>query len=101
MIRAAKIDNNHKEIVNKLRQFPGISVISVAQLKNFCDICVGFKGKNYLYEIKCNKKKKLTQGELHFQFIWRGHIKTITSAEEILEEIEYFPKIKSYPFYDI
>lgn len=89
MLRAAKIDSNHAEIVRQLKMLTGISVYSVAQLKKFCDIIVGFKGKNYLFEIKKGHKSKLTPGETLFQQNWEGQVKTITSVDEVLSEIGF------------
>jgi hypothetical protein len=89
MLRAAKIDSNHAEIVRELKQLPGISVYSTAQLKKFCDIIVGFRNKNYLFEIKVDSKKKLTEGESLFQQNWMGQVNTVTCVEEILEIIGF------------
>jgi hypothetical protein len=88
MIRAAKIDGNHAEIVRQLKCIPGVSVKSVAQLKKFCDILVGYKNKNFLFEIKKDKKKKLTEGEDKFQSEWTGQVDTVTSVEEILKVMQ-------------
>jgi hypothetical protein len=88
MIRAAKIDCNHAQIVKQLRCFPHITVVSVAQLKKFCDIIVGSGGKNYLFEIKKDKKAKLTEGEAKFQSTWKGQVHTVTSVSEILSIIQ-------------
>lgn len=87
MIVAAKVDANQKEIVKKLRMYPGVSVHHAHQLKKFCDLVVGFRGANYLFEIKKNKKQKLTEGEKEFQEKWRGQVNTVDSAEEILKII--------------
>jgi hypothetical protein len=84
MRRAAKSDKNQPGIVKTLRQIPGLSVLDIHQLKNCCDILVGFQGRNYLFEIKSDKKKKLTVGEKNFQDRWAGQIHTICSAKDIL-----------------
>lgn len=77
MQRAARLDANHKEIEYALT-LSGAVVISLAQLKNRCDMLVGHKGKLYLMEIKSFEipkrieitdqwlKKKLTAGEREF-----------------------------------
>jgi hypothetical protein len=84
MITKAKIDSNHAQIVKDLKCIPGVSVHSVAQLKRFCDIVVGFRGKNYLFEIKKNKKSKLTDGEKVFSDHWTGQINVITCTSDAL-----------------
>jgi hypothetical protein len=87
MIRAARIDTNHKEIVDKLRCIPNVSVRSVAQLKGFCDIIVGYRGRNYLFEIKKDGKSKLTDKEKIFQDTWHGQVLTIYNIDDILKLI--------------
>jgi hypothetical protein len=87
MLTKAKIDSNHADIVKQLRSIPGVSVHSVAQLKNFCDIIVGVRGKNYLFEIKKDNKSKLTEGEEKFQKSWFGNVHTVSSCEQILKII--------------
>jgi len=84
MIRAAKIDSNQAEIVTQLRSIPGISVRSVAQLKGFCDIIVGYKNQNFLFEIKQTEKSQLTFKEKLFHRQWKGQVKTVTNVEQIL-----------------
>ena len=88
MLRSAKIDSNQKEIVRQLRCIPHISVYSTAQLKKFCDIVVGYCGRNYLFEIKKDKKSKLTDGESKFQDGWKGQVNIVTSVDEILKIIQ-------------
>jgi hypothetical protein len=62
-LRNAKVDNNQKEIVTALRRC-GAIVKHVHQLKKLFDILVYFNGKTYSVEIKQDKKKSLTPGEL-------------------------------------
>ena len=50
-----RIDANQPEIVDGLRRI-GATVRSTATIGiGFPDICVGFRGKNYLFEIKDGK----------------------------------------------
>ena len=62
MRRAARIDNNQKEIVKSLRDIPSVTVAT-----NHDDILVGFEGKTYWYEIKSqralNKDGKVRENE--------------------------------------
>ena len=95
----AKVDANHPEIVKELRKHHGITVKSVAQIKGFCDIIVGYKGKNYLYEIKDPSKppsaRKLTEKEKTFHNEWKGHIKIALTTEFILKDIGYVADINT------
>ena len=87
-----KTDNNQKGIVDKLRKFEGVTVRSVSDIKKFCDIIVGYEGKNYLFELKTDNKKKLTEGEKEFQENWKGQINTVISIVEILQIIGWQKK---------
>lgn len=83
-----KVDNNQKEIVDALRQIPGLTVKSTAALgKGFPDIAVGYKGRNYFFEIKATHKDTLTPDEEKWHGFWRGHVQVARSAREILESL--------------
>jgi Holliday junction resolvase len=62
-MRYAKVDNNQPEIVKALRRC-GAVVKHVHTVKNLFDIIVYYQGKTYCVEIKQDKKKKLTKGEM-------------------------------------
>lgn len=91
--RNARVDGNHREIINALESIPGISVKSVATIKKFVDIIVGYKGRNFLFELKDPKKppsaRKLTPGEKEFQEKWTGQSQVALSVEEILQVIGF------------
>ena len=81
---AARVDANQAEIVRALRAI-GASILYVHQLKGCFDILVGYRGKDYKFEIKASEKEKLTPGEAEFQRTWRGspyHI--VTSREQAI-----------------
>lgn len=68
---ARKIDNNHTEIVNLLRQ-SHCSVLNLFRVGDNCpDLLIGYRGKNYLAEVK-SEKGKLTEGQREFMRLWRG-----------------------------
>lgn len=76
MRRIARTDANQKPIVEGLREI-GASVAITSQLgTGFPDIVVGYKGRNYLIEIKDGDKppsqRKLTEDEVDFENKWRG-----------------------------
>jgi hypothetical protein len=66
MRRAARVDENQKEIVEALRKL-GAVVIHTHTLKNAFDVLVAYAGKLHIMEIKNPKqppsKRKLTEGE--------------------------------------
>jgi Holliday junction resolvase len=81
-MRNAKTDANHKAIVQELRAY-GVSVYNTHTVgQGFPDIVCGFMGKNYLFEIKRDKKAKLTDPEERFAIGWKGQYHVITSAYE-------------------
>jgi hypothetical protein len=86
-----RIDDNQKVIVKQLRNY-GCSVLSIASIGNGApDIIVGFKGNNYLFELKDSSKpksaQKLTADEIAFAGSWRGQIHTANNLETILRII--------------
>lgn len=89
--RAAKVDANQAEVVAKLRAL-GVSVQSIAPLgKGVPDLLLGFRGRNYLIELKdgslCPSARKLTAHEEKWADTWRGQVATCGSWEEIAELI--------------
>ena len=87
MIR--RTDANHKEIVDSIRKIPSLSVFSTHMVgKGFPDIVIGYKGINYLVEIKDGAKtksqKKLTEDEIRFHQSWFGQINVCECVEDVL-----------------
>lgn len=81
-------DTNHPNIVLALRQV-GCSVADTAALGHgFPDLVVGFRGKNFLLEVKDGSlppsRRKLTTDESAFHENWRGQIFVVTSVEEAI-----------------
>jgi len=92
MRRAAKIDSNQQQIVKALRKIPGVSVAVTSQLgKGYPDLNIGYKGKNYLVELKDGNKvksqQKLTEDETEWHNNWKGHVIVCNSLDQIIEEI--------------
>lgn len=82
-MKAAKIDNNQREIVEALRGI-GASVEITSQVgKGFPDLAVGFRGNTYLLEVK-GPKGKLTPDQVRFHQAWNGHIAVVRTVDEAL-----------------
>lgn len=84
-----RTDRNHAEIIKALRKIPNLSVFSTHEVgKGFPDIVIGYKGVNYLIEIKDGNKplsaRKLTDSEVKFHQDWRGQIKIVNNLDEVL-----------------
>lgn len=88
MRRAAKIDANQVEIVKALRSV-GASVQSLASTGKGCpDLLVGFRGVNYLLEVKdgekVKSKRKLTPDQVEWHDSWRGRVYVVENVEQAL-----------------
>lgn len=88
---ARKVDSNQKKIVQQLRKI-GVSVYVTSMVgKGFPDLVCGFRGKNYLLELKDGAKsksrKRLTPDERKFFQIWNGEVFKVENFDEILEII--------------
>ena len=93
MRRAAKVDDNHTEIIEALRML-GCSVVSLAAVGNGVpDILVGRAetGRNYLLEIKDGSKspsrRKLTKDQVEFLGMWKGHAVVVCDVYEAMEAV--------------
>lgn len=91
MRRAAKVDANQAEIVEILR-WSGATVELLHQVGGGCpDLLVGFRGRNYLLEVKDGSRKpserRLTEAEIYWHDNWRGQVAIVNSADEALEAI--------------
>jgi Holliday junction resolvase len=91
MRRAAKIDDNQTEIVNALRKVGACVFSTAGQAKGFPDLVVGFKGVNYLLEVKDSNKpssaQALTPDQVKFHAMWVGQIAVVNSVEQALKAI--------------
>lgn len=88
MRRAAKVDANHRALVDALRRL-GASVVSLAAVgRGVPDLLVGWRGRNFLLEVKDGDKapsrRRLTPDELAFQDAWRGQVATVENLDGAL-----------------
>ena len=89
----ARTDDNQPEIVKALRGHGATVAITAQAGSGFPDLVVGYKGKNYMMEIKDpskpNSDQKLTPDQVIFHAAWTGQIaviKTIAEAIELITE---------------
>lgn len=86
MRRAARTDANQTEIVAALRQV-GATVQLLHTVGHGCpDLLVGFRGQNYLFEIK-TAKGKMTGDEPEWHLAWRGNVHIVRSVDAALAAI--------------
>jgi hypothetical protein len=83
MRRASRVDQNHAEIVQALRDV-GCSVLSLASIgRGAPDLLCGYKGRNVLLEVK-KPKGKLNDQQQAFKATWRGDLCVVRSVDEAL-----------------
>lgn len=86
MRRAAKIDRNHVEIVAALRGV-GASVQDLAAVGKGCpDLLVGYRGHNYVLEVKTPKGTS-TPAQITWHADWRGVVHIVRSVDDALKII--------------
>lgn len=81
MRRAAKRDANERAIMEALTAV-GASVQPLSD-KGVPDLLVGWRGENYLMEVK-TKRGKLTDDQITWHDGWRGNVHIVKSVEEAL-----------------
>jgi predicted outer membrane protein len=82
---AKSVDANQKEIVRLLNEIPGMKAVVIGDP---VDVLVGYKAKNFLFEIKDGNKKdyehRYTQKQREFLKTWPGQVRVAKSFEEVL-----------------
>jgi len=83
---AARIDANQPGIVEGLRK-AGASVQTLGQVGDGCpDLLVGFRGVNYLMEIKDPdkppSKRRLNSKQQWWHEAWRGQVEKVETIEQ-------------------
>jgi len=90
--RAAKIDSNQPEIVDALRDIPGVTV-----QVSMDDILVGYNGKTHWFEIKEPgtvspktgqvRPSEIKSSQKDLMRTWTGHYAIVWNLDQILLEI--------------
>ena len=79
----SKTDGNQTEIVAALKK-AGASVLHLHTLRHGApDLCVGFRGRNYLMEIK-TERGRMTPDEYAFEQNWNGSYFLVRTVDEAL-----------------
>lgn len=90
MRRKGRVDGNQSTLVEQLRDIPGVSVCVTSSLGNgMTDLVVGFRGANYLIEVKDGSLppsgQKLTSDEIKFRDTWKGQYSVCNCLDDILK----------------
>lgn len=95
MRRAAKIDDNHKQIVAAFKKF-GCSVLDIHAIPNCADIVVGKNFKCAIVEIKDGNKsasqRELTIGEKRFRDGWQGAYFVVEDLSDVIAVVKALEK---------
>jgi len=80
-----RADDNQRELVDFMRAV-GCSVLILSQVGNGCpDLLVGWKGQNYLFEVK-TETGRLSDRQKDFKECWRGKPPVvIRNIEDVVE----------------
>lgn len=86
-----RTDANQTEIVDTLRSV-GATVQILSAVGDGCpDLLVGFRGENYLLEVKDGNKppskRRLTPAEKKFFDTWKGQVQKVMSENQALKAI--------------
>jgi hypothetical protein len=81
---AKKIDTLQTEVVSALRKIGASVTILSAVGKGVPDLLVGFRGVNFLIEVKSHSKAKLTPDQVVFFGTWCGQVSVVYSVEEAI-----------------
>jgi hypothetical protein len=77
-----KVDLNQRAVVKVIRQWPGATVVSSANLgAGFSDLILGYRGRTILLEVK-GPKGKLTPQQIAFHAAWTGSPVVILRSED-------------------
>lgn len=94
-MRAAKIDDNHKEVVAQFKKF-GCSVLDIHAIPNCADIVVGKNFRCFVVEIKDGKKspseRELTTGEKKFRDGWKGAYFVVENLSDVIAVVRALEK---------
>lgn len=91
----SKVDHNHSDIVEALRQI-GAYVIDCSALRNAFDLLVAYKGQLFIVEVKNGElapsQRKLTSGELKCKAMFESVGVTYHVIKSVDEAIELINK---------
>ena len=93
-MRARRVDANQKEIVKALIAI-GCAVADTSRAgEGFPDLVVGYRGINYMMEVKDGKQtasnRKLTPAQVKFHADWKGQIVVVESVEQAINAVSGF-----------
>ena len=96
----AKVDANQATLVAALRKL-GATVQHLHTVGQGCpDLLVGYRGKNYLLEVKCmrspTRREPMTGQQIRWHTRWRGQAMVVTDIEDFTDYVSCETKGASY-----
>lgn len=95
MRRAARLDDNHPEIVSAFKKL-GCSVLDIHSLKNCGDLLISRNLKSAIVEVKDGSKppsaRKLTSGEEKFRKGWQGLYFVVEDVSDVIALVRALEK---------
>jgi hypothetical protein len=89
--RAARTDGNQDGIVRALRNVGASVAILAAVGGGIPDLLVGFRGRNYLMEVKDPEQKpsdrRLTPDQAEWHALWRGQVAVVETEFDALKAL--------------
>jgi len=86
-----RVDNNQKEIVSALEAVGATVLVAGKVCKGFPDLIVGYRGVNYLLEIKNPAtwygRRGLNPNQIDWHAGWKGPIAIVTCVQQALTVI--------------
>lgn len=90
---AKRTDDNHRDVIDEFRLvMPDATLADMSGAGNgIPDVLIGWRGRNYLFEIKdpdkCPSARSLTDMQKEFHLSWQGQVKVVHCAAEICAEL--------------
>ncbi len=85
---AKRVDDNQLELVRLLNDIPGVKCDVLGQP---VDLLVGYRGRNYLFEVKrpdkIGRKSAYTEKQKKWLLNWPGHISVVATFDDVWNEI--------------
>ncbi len=104
MRRAARVDDNQKQIVAVFKAASVSVAVTSNQHSGYPDLTIGYLGYNILVEIKDGNKppsaRKLTPKQREFRANWQGEYRIVTSESDALALIKELQKRKGREGHD-
>ena len=86
-MRAQRVDANQRQVMQALRAI-GADVLFIGHP---VDLLVGYRGENWLLEVKDGSKppsaRRLTKAQAPFVDTWRGRVAVVKSVDEAIKAI--------------